>query len=156
MRSRFDAIDRHILEVLQRDGRIANQTLADTVGLSPSACHRRVRQLESRGVITGYGARLDPERVGYGSRVFVGVTLERQSSDTLDIFERAVAECPEVRGCHLMTGDPDYLLDVAVADLGSFERLHRERLSRLPGVVGLRAGIAIRTVTDRPAFDVRH
>lgn len=151
----FDTIDRHILDVLQRDGRIANQSLADEVGLSPSACHRRVRRLEEEGVITGYVARLCPEQVGYGSRVFVAVTLERQTRATIDAFEEAVTECPEVMACHFMSGDPDYLLDVVVSDLGAFERVHRERLSRLPGVAQLRSGFTIRTVAERTAYEVR-
>jgi Lrp/AsnC family leucine-responsive transcriptional regulator len=151
MNPSLDSIDRHILEVLQRDGRIANQTLADTVGLSPSACLRRVRNLEEAGVITGYVAVLDPERIGAGRRVFVEITLESQRQDSLEAFERAVAGCPGVMSCHLMSGDADYLLGVAVSGLDGFERLHRDHLSRLPGVVRMRSSFAIRTVADRTA-----
>lgn len=155
MGHQLDDIDRHILEVLQSDGRIPNQTLADTVGLSPSACHRRVRHLEDRGIVAGYVAVVDPEALGYHSRVFVTVSLARQEQQTLEAFERAVTACREVRSCHLLSGETDYLLDVAVADMEDFERLHRQRLSRLPGVSRLRIAFVIRTVADRTSYQMR-
>ena len=142
----FDSIDRRILNELQSDGRISRSELASRVGLSISACHRRVRRLETEGVIDGYVALLDTETIGRDLDVFVEVSLVSQSEEWLRRFEEVVRECPEVMSCHLVAGDADYLLHLAVEDHRDFERIHNRHLSRLPGVARLRSNFAIRTV----------
>ncbi|XBQ16420.1 MAG: Lrp/AsnC family transcriptional regulator [Oceanicaulis sp.] len=151
----FDAIDARLLETLQADARISNAELAEAVGLSASACHRRVKALEAAGVIAGYVALLDADRVGRGLTVFVLVTLQNQRRETLEAFETAVAEIEEVMECRLTTGAEDYLLRLQVRDARDYERVHRERLSGLPGVARLVSNIAMRTVFTRTAIPVQ-
>ena len=148
----MDALDRRILAALQADGRMTNQELAERVHLSPSACSRRVARLEAAGVIAGYTALLEPEAAGRGTTVFVHVTLDRQSGEDLAAFERAVADCPDVMECYLMSGDDDYLVKVAAADLNDYERIHTQYLARMPGVARIRSGFALRTVKKGTAF----
>lgn len=152
---RLDAVDAAILDHLQREGRMPNAELAERVGLSPSACHRRVRALEGVGVIARYVALVDADRVGRGLVVVTLVTLENQRRETMEAFERAVAEVSEVMDCYLMTGAEDYLLRIAVSDARGYERLHRERLSGLPGVARLVSNIAMRRVFARTALPIR-
>lgn len=148
----LDAIDRRILSVLQREGRITNAELAERVHLSPSACHRRVARLEEAGVIAGYAARLDPRAVGRRSTVFVEITLSGQSDELLAAFERAVALVPDVLECHLMAGTADYLLKVVARDTEDFARIHRRHLARLPGVAQMHSSFALRTVVSSTAL----
>lgn len=150
----LDTKDRRILEILQIEGRITNAELSDRVHLSPSACLRRVRDLEDAGIIDRYAALLRPGEIGRGETVFVEVSLEGQTDATLDAFERAVRVCPEVMECCLMAGDTDYLLRLTVRDGGDYERLHRQVLSRLPGVARIRSRFAIREVFRRTAYPV--
>ena len=150
----FDDIDRAILAELQRDGRMSSAELGETVGLSASACHRRVKALEASGLIRGYVALLDAEAMGRGLTVIVLATLENQRRGTLEAFERAVAEIEEVMECHLTTGAEDYLLRLQVRDARDYERVHRERLSGLPGLARLVSNIAMRTVFARTALKV--
>ena len=145
MRS-IDATDRLILNEMQLDGRVSHSELAERVGLSTSACHRRVRRLEAEGVIAGYVMILDTGAVGRDLDVFVEVSLVSQSEESLRRFEEEVRDCREVMSCHLVAGDADYLLHLAVQDHRDFERIHNEHLSRLPGVSRLRSNFAIRTV----------
>jgi Lrp/AsnC family leucine-responsive transcriptional regulator len=142
----LDATDHRVLRALQADGRMTNQDLAQRVGLSPSACHRRVARLEAAGVIAGYAALVDPRALGRGTTVFVHVTLDRQTDEALAAFEAAVAASPDIVECHLMSGESDYLVKVAAADLPDFERIHRSDLSRLPGVARLQSSFTLRTV----------
>ncbi len=142
----IDATDRLILNELQSDGRVSHAELAERVGLSTSACYRRVRRLEAEGVIAGYVMILDTEAVGRDLDVFVEVSLVSQSEESLRRFEEEVRDCREVMSCHLVAGDADYLLHLAVRDHRDFERIHNEHLSRLPGVSRLRSNFAIRTV----------
>ena len=142
----IDSIDRLILNELQTDGRVSHAELAERVGLSASACHRRVRRLEADGVIDGYVMLLDTGTVGRDLDVFVEVSLVSQSKESLARFEDEVRHCPEVMSCHLVAGDADYLLYLAVQDHRDFERIHNQYLSRLPGVARLRSNFAIRTV----------
>lgn len=151
---RLDAKDRRILAILQEDGRITNAELAERVNLSPSACLRRVQILEEAGVIDRYVALLRPTGVGRADTVFVEVSLDSQSDAALDTFERAVRACPEVMECCLMAGDTDYLLKLTVADSNDYERLHRQVLSRLPGVARIRSRFAIREVFRKTAYPV--
>lgn len=145
----LDPIDRTILELLQQDSRQTNQALAERVGLSASACHRRVRRLEADGIILRYTAQLDEARLGRGQTVFAEITLHSQDRETLRRFERAVLACPEVTACHLMSGNTDYLVRVAASGVDDYERIHRDHLSTLPGVHRVRSYFALRTITDR-------
>ncbi len=150
-----DMLDRKILGRLQEDGRITNQELADQVGLSPSPCLRRVRQLEAAGVISRYVALVDPEAVGLAVTAFVRVRLDQQDDRHLAEFETAVAGFPEVMECYLMTGEADYQLRVLVSSLGAFEDFLRHRLTRVKGVANVTTSFALRPViykTALPAF----
>jgi Lrp/AsnC family transcriptional regulator, leucine-responsive regulatory protein len=142
----MDAIDRQIIAILQVDGRISNQDLADRVGLSPSPCLRRVKALEQAGVITGYRASIDPRAVGRGFEVFVSANLLRAEASAIRAFEAAVADVPEVVEVRRMIGLPDFLLRVVVADLEAYERLYSETLAALPGVERVSTQIAMKTV----------
>ncbi len=146
MSTNLDPIDRRILAELQRDGRLTQQELSERVGLSPSPCARRVRNLEAEGFITGYSARIDEARSGFPFAVFISVKLDHQVDDRLIRFEEAVSACPEVVDCWLMTGSRDYLLRVAVADLDEFERFLTGRLTRIDGVASIESSIPIRRV----------
>jgi len=147
----LDDIDYRILRALQRDARLTHQELSEKVGLSPSPCARRIRKLEAEGYITGYSARIDDARLGYGFNVFISVRLDRQIDDRLVAFETEIKRCPEVVDCWLMTGRFDYLLRVAVGDLAEFERFLTGRLTKLPGVASLESSIPIRRVKYLPA-----
>ena len=142
----LDEIDRRILGKLQDDARIPNVELAREVGLSPSPCSRRVRELEEAGVIRRYATLLDPATVGLPVSVFISVTLERQTEPHLEIFESEVARLPEVMECYLMTGDADYLLRVVVPDLVAFRRFLMDHLTRIPGVSNIRSSFALKQV----------
>ncbi len=150
----LDSIDRRILEVLQKDGRITNANLAERVNLSPSACHRRVQQLEKAGYIKDYVALLDPRLMGRPATVFVEITLSAQADEVLDAFEREVARVPDVLECHLMAGTADYLLKVVAFDTEHFARIHRRYLARLPGVAQMHSSFALRTVFKTTALPV--
>ena len=148
----LDAVDRRILNELQSDGRITNQELSERVGLSPSPCLRRLRQLESEGVITRYVALVDPERVGLAVTAFVRVRLDSQDDRHLARFEGAVMDFPEVMECYLMTGEADYQLRVVVGSLGKFEDFLRHRLTRIPGVAQVTTSFALRPVVYKTAL----
>lgn len=150
--SRLDPVDAAILALLQQEGRLSNSDLSDRVGLSASACHRRVKALEASGLIRGYVALLDAEKLGRGLTVIVLATLENQRRETLEAFEHAVAGIEEVMECHLTTGAEDYLLRLQVRDARDYERVHRLRLSGLPGLARLVSNIAMRTVFARTAI----
>jgi DNA-binding Lrp family transcriptional regulator len=143
---KLDRTDRTILAELQRDGRLSNRELAETVHLSESACLRRVRALEEAGVIDRYAALISQSKVGLPGNVFVSITLNRQEQADLAAFEEAVKRVPEVMECYLMTGAQDYLLRVVVSDAADFERLHSQHLTRLPGVARVQSSFALRTV----------
>ncbi|MBW2268590.1 MAG: Lrp/AsnC family transcriptional regulator [Deltaproteobacteria bacterium] len=149
---KLDPVDLAILDALQREGRIANVRLAAQVHLSESACLRRTRMLEEAGVIARYAAVVDPRAVGLPDNVFVSIALQRQDQTDLDTFERAVCDVPEVMECYLMTGEFDYLLRVVVADASDYERVHRSRLTRLPGVARVQSSFALRVVQDAVAL----
>jgi Lrp/AsnC family transcriptional regulator, leucine-responsive regulatory protein len=149
-----DPLNLRILRELQRDCRLSVAELGERVGLSASACHRRVKLLEDAGVITGYAARLDPRALGYTMEFFVEVSLRSQSDKALDGFERAVRSSPEILECHLMAGGTDYLLRIVATDSTDFERIHRERLAKLPNVARLESHLAIRTVRSWSGYPV--
>ncbi|MGJ3258167.1 MAG: Lrp/AsnC family transcriptional regulator [Rhodospirillales bacterium] len=145
----LDSIDHSIISALQDDGRISNVHLADKIGLSPSACLRRVQILEDRGIITGYAAMIDAAALGRSTHIIVAITLDRQSEDYLSAFERAVADCPDVMECYLMAGEADYVLRLQARDAADYERIHKEHLSRLPGVARIQSSFALRQVVRR-------
>jgi Lrp/AsnC family leucine-responsive transcriptional regulator len=151
----IDKYDRAILEALQQDGRISNVQLAARVNLSESACLRRVRALEDEGYIDRYVGLVNQSLVGLGGNVLVHIGLHREEQSELAAFEVAVRNIPEVMECYLMTGEFDYLLRVVVADMADFERLHKEALTRLPGVARVNSSVAIRTVQKKTELPLR-
>lgn len=142
--SSLDATDRHIIRLLRLNARMSNAKLAAEVGLSPSACLRRVDILEREGVIRGYTAITGSAAGDEMISVIVQITLDRQTEDFLNRFENAVRRYPEVRECYLMTGGSDYHLRVEVETAGDFERVHKDILSKLPGVSRIHSSFAIR------------
>ena len=144
-----DAIERRILAQLALDSSLTNAALGEKVGLSASAAHRRVTALREAGVIAGYRAILSSAARGDPSTVLVNVTLTDQRRETMAAFEAEIAECPEVTHCFLMGGDADYLLHVEVRRDDTYERIHRETLSQLPGVARLASHFVIREVVRR-------
>jgi Lrp/AsnC family leucine-responsive transcriptional regulator len=148
----LDDIDRRILTALQENARISNVELAEQVGISPSPCWRRVRDLEQKAVISRYVTLLEPASIGLPVSVFVQVSLERQVERALEEFEAAVAEWPEVMECYLMTGDADYLLRVVVADLDAYHRFLVDHVTRVPGVSSIKSSFALKQVKYRTAL----
>ncbi|MBY3222725.1 Lrp/AsnC family transcriptional regulator [Rhizobium laguerreae] len=142
----LDAIDRNILRLLRLDARMSNAKLAAEIGLSPSACLRRIKIMEKSGVIRGYTVLVETGNADEMIAVIINITLERQTEDYLDRLEAAVRRHPEIRECFLMTGGSDYLLRVEVANAGEFERIHKEILSTLPGVLRIHSSFSIRNV----------
>lgn len=142
----LDAIDRRLLDALQRNGRLTATELAGQVGLTASPCLRRLKILEREGVIRGYSALIDQEKVGLPVSVFVSVKLERQREEALERFEEAVRLCPEVVECYLMTGPRDYLLRVVVKDLAAYERFLKDTLTRVDGVASIESSFALAQV----------
>ena len=130
----LDRLDRKILTVLQQDGRIATVELADRVGLSPTATTERVKRLTRDGFIVGYGAKLDPVKLGLSLLVFIELTLDRTTTDVFEKFDAAVRRAPEVLECHLVAGGFDYLLKTRVPDMAHYRRFLGEVLLTLPGV----------------------
>lgn len=145
----LDTIDIAILKALQQNGRMTNTELAATIGLSASACSRRLALLETSGVIRGYHARLSSRALGHKMTAIVHISLTGQFANTLADFERAVRLCPNILSCHLMSGEYDYILRVAARDLEDYERIHRDWLSALPHVVRINSSFALREVIDR-------
>jgi Lrp/AsnC family transcriptional regulator, leucine-responsive regulatory protein len=150
----IDATDRRILMALQRDGRMSNADLAGHVNLSPSACYRRVQQLEADGYIDAYVALLNARKLGRPTTVFVEITLAGQADELLDAFEKAVARVPDILECHLMAGTADYLLKIVAVDTEDFARIHRQSLARLPGVAQMQSSFALRRVVQTTAIPV--
>jgi Lrp/AsnC family leucine-responsive transcriptional regulator len=143
---KIDQFDIHILRVLSREGRISLQDLSERIGLSTTPTARRVRRLETAGIITGYSALIDETALGFDVSVFVSVQLERQVDDALATFEAAAQQFPEVVDCWLMTGDRDYMLRIATTGLKEFEEFLVGRLTRVPGVASIQSSIPLRRV----------
>ncbi len=152
LRMKLDDTDLRILRALQKKGRISNADLSEVVNLSPSACHRRVGRLEAEGYIRDYVALLDARKIGVPTTVFVEITLQGQSDEVLDAFEKAVARIPDVLECHLMAGTADYILKVVAENTDDFARIHRQYLARLPGVAQMQSSFALRTVFKTTAL----
>src|SRR3954447_19475234 len=150
----LDAIDRNILNELQVDGRLSNVELAQRVHLSPSACLRRVKQLEETGVIAGYVALLSPKLVGQSGVSFTIINLAKMSNALLEAFEIAVRETPEILDCFYVAGANDYLIRFAYRDAEDLERFHTEVLMRLPGVDRSNSMMVLRTVKKTTALQL--
>lgn len=151
----MDRADSALLKALQADSALSIADLAEKVALSPSACHRRIKALEQAGIIAGYGARLDPRKLGLTVEVFVEITLTSQSREAMDRFEQAVADFDDILECHLMSGSADYILRVAAADLAQFDSIHRDCLARLPGVSAMRSSFSLRRIKQMRGYPVR-
>lgn len=151
----LDRSDRAIVKALQRSGRCTNSELAELVGLSESACLRRVKRLEEGGLIEGYTAIVNPHKAGCPISVFVNITLDRQEKAHLQAFETAVQKVPEVIECYLMSGEYDYLLRVVLADMADFERVHARHLTQLPNVARVQSRFALRTVRHSRELPIR-
>ena len=151
----MDRNDILILEALQKDSSRSIAELAEAAGVSPSACHRRIKALEASGVITGYTAQIDAHRLGLQIQAFVEITLTSQSREAMDRFERAVGDFDDILDCHLMAGQADYLLRVAARDLDHYDRIHRDCLAALPGVSSMRSAFAIRRIKRWRGYPVR-
>jgi Lrp/AsnC family transcriptional regulator, leucine-responsive regulatory protein len=151
-----DKVDRAIVVCLQRDGRIANVDLADAVGLSPSACLRRVKALEADGVIAGYRAEVSRARAGLGLTVFVGLKVDGHSRETSSRIEEGLLAIPAVVACYLVSGGDDFLIEAVVPDLDGYEKLLLDRILAIPGVTEARSTFAIRTVLSRGPLPLEH
>lgn len=147
----LDQINENILRELARDGRISNLDLAAKVGLSPSACLRRVQELERRGIIAGYRARLNPAARGRGFIAYVGVGLSQHTKAAQEAFERAIARAPQVTECHNITGAIEYLLRVEVADIAAYKAFHTDTLGALPQVNAITSYIVLASPKDERA-----
>lgn len=145
----LDALDKAILLALTQDGRQSQVQLAERVPLSPTAVARRIKALEEAGVIEGYHAKLSRQALGLNMTIFVEIALKSQSEELLADFEKAAAAAPSIVSCHLMSGENDYLITVMARDLPDFERIHKQQLSRLPGVVRLKSSFSLREVANR-------
>lgn len=152
--TKLDAIDRAILRELQTDGRVSNLDLAQRVHLSPSACLRRVKQLEEAGVIDRYVALVNPRAVGQPGTSYTIVNLERLTSAAIETFERAVADLPSILDCFYVAGTNDYLIRFTYRDAADLERFHTEVLMRLPGVMRSNSMLVLRTVKKTTALEV--
>ncbi len=154
VRVKLDAIDLRILRDLQEDGRITNVDLAKRAGISPPPCLRRVRALEETGCIRGYHADLDPDALGYGVKVFANVGLHSQAETDLLAFEQLVASWPEVRECHMLAGETDFLLKIVATDWDAYQRFLTTRLTAAPNVSVVKSALAIRSSKHLPGVPI--
>jgi len=150
----FDRIDRQILAHLQQDGRMTNVELAERVGLTAPPCLRRVRALEEAGVIRGYHADLDPASLGFPITVFAMVSLRSQAEHDLAAFEAHVAEIPEIRECHMLNGEIDFILKIVASDLKSFQEILTTHLTPAPNVASVKTSLTIRTAKSTSGIPV--
>jgi DNA-binding Lrp family transcriptional regulator len=146
----LDALDKAILTALLADGRQTQVELAERVPLSATAIARRIKALEERGVIAGYQAQISRAALGLKMMAIVQISLKSQNEELLAAFEKAAAAAPSIIACHMMSGEDDYVITVLAHDLADFERIHKEQLSRLPGVARLRSSFVLREVVSRP------
>ena len=150
----FDRIDRQILGLLQDDGRMTNVDLAERVGLTAPPCLRRVRALEEQGAIRGYHASLDPATLGYPITVFALVSLRSQAEQDLALFEDHIATIPEVRECHMLNGEIDFILKIVATDLKAFQEILTTHLTPAPNVASVKTSLTIRTSKALPGIPV--
>jgi DNA-binding Lrp family transcriptional regulator len=151
---RFDDIDVRILGLLQDNGRMTNVELAERVGLTAPPCLRRVRALEQQGAISGYHAALDPAALGYNLTVFAMVSLKSQAESDLRAFEELVADIPEIRECHMLNGEIDFILKIVAPDLQSFQQILTTKLTTAPNVEHVKTSLTIRTAKSLPGVPV--
>ena len=151
----IDRFDREILAILQQDGRISNQDLADRIGLSPSPCLRRVRTLEDSGLITGYRAMLDAKKLGLSLMALIGISMDQHTPERFANLEAAIEEIPEILECLLITGQQsDYQLKVVVRDMDAYQDLLLNKITRIQGVTGVHTSFVLRKVVDRSSLPV--
>jgi Lrp/AsnC family leucine-responsive transcriptional regulator len=151
----LDRYDRQILQLLQQDGRISNQELADKIGLSPSPCLRRVRALEEAGLIIGYQVQLDAKKLGLSLMALIHISMDQHTPERFNAFEAQIADIPEVLECLLITGQSaDYQLKVVVKDMDAYQELLLNRITRIPGVTGVHSSFVLRRVVDSRALPV--
>ncbi|HGN1704929.1 TPA: Lrp/AsnC family transcriptional regulator [Providencia rettgeri] len=143
---KLDAIDRRILQVLQRDGKIQNIELAKEVGLSPSPCLRRVKLLEEAGVIKRYVAVLDGSKIGAGLSLFARIWFKAQDAQTINRFVEEIKQMPEVVECHLMAGECDALIRIVTHDLASYRRFHADHLTQIDSIQSIKTEVPMETV----------
>ncbi|MCB9988827.1 MAG: Lrp/AsnC family transcriptional regulator [Rhodospirillales bacterium] len=153
-RIKLDKIDRKILKNLQDDGRMTNVELAKEAGISAPPCLRRVRALEDAGFIKSYHAKIDPVVMGYGVTVFAMVTLDGQADEVLKGFEELAAGWPQVRECHVLSGETDFLLKIVAHDWDDYQSFHRNSLTAAPHVVSVKTSLTIRTSKDEPGIPI--
>jgi Lrp/AsnC family leucine-responsive transcriptional regulator len=151
----IDRYDRQILDILQENGRISNQDLADRIGLSPSPCLRRVRTLEDAGIVTGYRALINAKALGYSLMALIYISMDKHTPERFENFERQILQIPEVLECLLVTGqDADYQIKVIVKDMDAFQELLLNRITRIQGVTGVHSSFVLRKVVDKTAVPV--
>ncbi|MEN3373048.1 Lrp/AsnC family transcriptional regulator [Dechloromonas sp. ZS-1] len=151
----IDRYDREILTILQREGRLSNQELADRIGLSPSPCLRRVRVLEESGLISGYRALLDAKKLGLSLMALIGISMDQHTPERFANLEQTIADIPEVLECLLITGQQsDYQLKVVVRDMDAYQDLLLNKITRIQGVTGVHTSFVLRKVVDRTALPV--
>lgn len=153
-RVKLDAVDRRILSNLQDDGRMTNVELANRAGITAPPCLRRVRTLETSGVIKGYHADLDPDALGYSIIVFALVSLKSQAEGDLQAFEKHVEQLPEVRECYMLNGEIDFVLKIVSTDLQAFQRFLTSKLTPAPNVASVKTSLVIRTSKRQPGIPV--
>lgn len=147
----LDRYDRHILELLQQEGRISNQELADRIGLSPSPCLRRVRALEESGLIQGYRAMLDAKSLGLGLMAILAISMDQHTTERFDVFEKHIKSYPQIIECLIITGqEADYQLKVLVKDMDEYQDLLLNKINSIPGVTGAHSSFVLRHVFERP------
>ncbi|SEI64219.1 Lrp/AsnC family transcriptional regulator, leucine-responsive regulatory protein [Allopseudospirillum japonicum] len=154
---KLDRIDKHILSLLQKDAQMSNQTLADQVGLSPSPCLRRVKQLEDAGYIHGYVALLNPSQLDLKLTAYVQIALDRHTPDRFAAFDAVVTQCPEVVECFLVTGQTaDYTVKVVVPDMEAYQDFLLNTLTQIPGVTGVHSSFVMRKVVDKTQLPLKY
>lgn len=151
----LDAIDRHILAVLQEDATLSVQAVSERVGLSANPCWRRIRRLEAEGVIARRAAIVDPARVGLGLTAFVSIRTANHSAEWLEGFDRAVKAVPEIVECHRMSGETDYLLKVVVRDIAHYDRVYKRLVALVPDLADVSSAFSMERMKDGLALDLR-
>jgi Lrp/AsnC family leucine-responsive transcriptional regulator len=154
---KFDRTDRRILDELQRNGKISNLELAEKIGLSPSPCSRRVKQLEDSGLISRTVTLLDREKLGLKLTALVQISMDRHTNDRFEQFEETLLACPEVVSCMLITGQAaDYMVEVLVTDMDAYQAFLLGKLTRIPGVTGVHSSFVLRKIIDRTSVPLDH
>lgn len=151
----MDRLDARILRQLQKDSSKPVADLASEIGLSPSACHRRIKLMEEAGLIEGYVAKINRSKLGLKIMVFVEIALTSQSQEALDAFEKAIARYEDILECHLTTGEADYLVRIAAKDVADYDQIHRNYLAKLPGVSSMHTSFILRSIKGSQEYPIR-